>query len=29
MAGLLRASEEGLTIINMMRRNLRWNKIDK
>jgi len=28
MAGLLRASEEGLTIINMMRRNLGWNKTE-
>jgi DNA polymerase III delta prime subunit len=28
MAGLLRASEEGLTIINLMRRNLRWNKTE-
>ena len=26
MAGLLRASEEGLKIIDMVRRNLEWNK---
>ncbi|PSB14469.1 AAA family ATPase, partial [filamentous cyanobacterium Phorm 46] len=26
MAGLLRASEEGLKIIDMVRRNLGWNK---
>lgn len=29
MAGLLRASEEGLKIINMVRRNLGWNKVDE
>ncbi|TAG65220.1 MAG: AAA family ATPase [Oscillatoriales cyanobacterium] len=29
MAGLLRASEEGLKIIDMVRRNLGWNKADE
>ena len=28
MAGLLRASEEGLKIIDMVRRNLEWNKTE-
>ena len=28
MAGLLRASEEGLKIIDMVRRNLGWNKTE-
>ena len=29
MAGLLRASEEGLKIVNMVRRNPGWNKTDE
>jgi hypothetical protein len=29
MAGLLRASEEGLKIIDMVRRSLGWNKADE
>ncbi len=29
MAGLLRASESGLKIIDMVRRNLGWNKMDE
>ena len=28
MAGLLRASEEGLKIVDMVRRNLEWNKTE-